>query len=297
MKAREALLIGAVGLGVVMSGTPAWAQDDEYEEYEDSDEDSDSNEDEYSSEDSYDSEDEEDAPALSEAESQRRPGKTEQYVGARYRAILVPQFMMNLFADGGWNVWVHSFGAEYVVRKDAFEYNLALWYADYGFDPLPFKGTDDEDTEWELVTSDLKVLYFSADFLWSHEFSRKLALNYGLGAGLGVVFGDLFREQAYPGPGDDDDNPYEWETCDRANDPADIYGVYCLDPDDEEHFEGEDGYREPSWAYGGSKPVVFPWFVIQTGLRYQPHKKFVARLDVGFGTSGFFFGLGADYGL
>jgi len=56
-------------------------------------------------------------------------------------------------------------------------------------------------------------------------------------------------------------------------------------------------YNEPSWADGGSKPILFPWLVVQTGLRYKPHRNFVGRLDLGFGTSGFFFGLGADYGL
>ena len=50
-------------------------------------------------------------------------------------------------------------------------------------------------------------------------------------------------------------------------------------------------------ADGGSKPMIFPWLVLQTGLRYKPHRNFVARLDAGFGTSGFFLGLGADYGL
>ena len=56
-------------------------------------------------------------------------------------------------------------------------------------------------------------------------------------------------------------------------------------------------YKEKSWTDGGSKPILFPWFVLQTGLRYKPHRNFAARLDAGFGTSGFFLGLGADYGL
>jgi hypothetical protein len=42
---------------------------------------------------------------------------------------------------------------------------------------------------------------------------------------------------------------------------------------------------------------VFPWLALQTGIRYKPHRNFAARLDLGVGTSGFFFGLGADYGL
>ena len=73
---------------------------------------------------------------------------------------------------------------------------------------------------------------------------------------------------------------------DRRADP------YC--GTDNNHYGS---YTEPSWADGGSKPIIFPWLVFQTGFRYKPHRNFVARLDAGFGTSGFFFGLGADYGL
>jgi hypothetical protein len=107
-----------------------------------------------------------------------------------------------------------------------------------------------------------------------------------MGAGLGIVFGDLIREQAMPPGGNTNADPYDWVPC-----PGPIGGT-C--DDDNEHY---DGYTEASWAGGGSKPIVFPWFAIQTGLRYKPHKNFVARLDLGFGTSGFFWGIGADYGL
>ena len=51
---------------------------------------------------------------------------------------------------------------------------------------------------------------------------------------------------------------------------------------------------EPSWANGGSRPIVFPWLAVQTGLRYKPHRNVVFRLDLGVGTSAFFFGLGAE---
>src|SRR6187551_1492256 len=47
------------------------------------------------------------------------PGKTYLFVGARYRAIIVPQFMINMFGDGGTTVLVHGFGPEFVIRKNA----------------------------------------------------------------------------------------------------------------------------------------------------------------------------------
>ena len=214
------------------------------------------------------------------------PGRTYHFVGLRYRGIIVPKFMMNLFGDGGTTVYIDAIGPEFGVRRDGFEYLFSLWWADYGMEETPFKASDDPDVAWEIVESEINVVYLTADFLWSHDFSPEFALNYGMGAGFGIVWGPLYRTQAHPAGSDD---PYEYEKCDDEFRPD---PVYC--DDDNEHY---DDYTEPSWADGGSKPVLFPWFVLQTGFRFKPHRHFAGRIDLGFGTSGFFFGVGADYGL
>jgi hypothetical protein len=215
------------------------------------------------------------------------PGKTYYLVGLRYRGILIPKFMMNLFGDGGRTVYVDSIGPELGIRKDGFEYIFSIWWADYGMEDTPFKASDDDDDAWEIVESKINVLYLTADFLWSHDFSPEFALNYGMGAGFGFVWGPLYRTQAYPPPGVTD--PYEYEKCIAEGFPN---ARYCGGNND--HY---DDYEEPNWSGGGSKPVIFPWFAIQTGLRVKPHRNFVARVDLGFGISGFFFGLGLDYGI
>jgi len=214
------------------------------------------------------------------------PGKTYMFVGARYRAIILPKFMMNLFGDGGKTVVVHGFGPEFAFRKNAFEYNLSIWYAGYSMDDTPFKSKSDGEKAWELVNSQLKSLFITSDFLWSQDFSPEFALNYGLAGGFGIIFGDLYRTQAKPGAGYDGNTGAGLVKCTTVD------GNFCDDTN--KHYNG---YTEPSWANGGSKPILFPWFVLQTGLRYKPHKNFAARLDMGFGTSGFFLGLGLDYGL
>lgn len=214
------------------------------------------------------------------------PGKTYMFVGARYRAIIVPKFMINLFGDGGRTVVAHGFGPEFAFRKNAFEYNLSIWYAGYGMDDTPFKSSSDGEKAWELVNSKLKSLFITSDFLWSQDFTPEFALNYGLAGGFGIIFGDLYRTQAKPGPGYDPNTGAGLVKC------AGQDGDFCDGSND--HYNG---YTEKSWANGGSKPIIFPWFVLQTGLRYKPHKNFAARLDMGFGTSGFFLGLGLDYGL
>lgn len=219
------------------------------------------------------------------------PGKTYLFVGARYRAIIVPKFMINLFGDGGQTVLVHGFGPEFAIRKNAFEYNLSIWYAGYGLDGVSFKAKDDGVHAWEIVDSELKSLFITADFLWSQDFTPEFSLNYGLGGGFGIIFGDLYRSQAYPGPNGNGNTGEGFVKCEGVGAGPDL-GAYCDNSND--HYAG---FKEASWADGGSKPILFPWFVLQTGLRYKPHRNFAARLDAGFGTSGFFLGLGADYGI
>jgi hypothetical protein len=216
-------------------------------------------------------------------------GKTYRAVGLRYRAVIVPKFMMNLFGDGGRTVLANGFGPEFTIRKDAFEYDFAAWYTSYAMDPTPFKASSDGADAWEIVESHVKVLYLTADFLWSHDLAPEFAFNYGVGAGFGFVWGDLKRTQAYPGTGADTSTGAGFQPCIAPGSPN---PQFC--GNDNNHYAG---YTEPSWSGGGSKPIVFPWLVLQTGFRYKPHKNFIARLDAGFGTSGFFLGLGADYGL
>ena len=219
------------------------------------------------------------------------PGKTYMFVGARYRAIIVPKFMINLFGDGGENVLVHGFGPEFAFRKNAFEYNLSIWYAGYGLEGVSFKAKDDGVHAWEIVDSEIKSIFITADFLWSQDFTPEFALNYGLGGGFGIIFGDLSRVQAFPGPNGNGNTGEGFIKCGGVGDGPDG-GAYC--DDSNEHYQG---FKEASWADGGSKPILFPWFVLQTGLRYKPHRNFAARFDAGFGTSGFFLGIGADYGI
>ncbi len=220
------------------------------------------------------------------------PGKSYYFVGLRYRGVIVPKFMMNMFADGGDTVYVHGFGPEFSTRKDGFETIFSAWYAGYSMDATLFKGKSDEEDAWEYVESKVKVIYLTADFLWSHEVSSEFAINYGFGAGFGIVFGDLRRVQAYKDPDSGNYAPCLGEQNPGPSDFPAGWPDYC--GTDNDHY-GD--YEEPSWADGGSKPIVFPWITLQTGLRFKPHRNVVGRLDLGFGTSGFLLGVGADYGI
>lgn len=219
------------------------------------------------------------------------PDKTYYFVGARVRAVVIPAFIIEAFGDGGKTVIGPSFGPEFSIRKDSFEWIFAASYTAYPMKDQPFKAPTDPETSMELVTSEIKVFYFTADFYWSKNFSPQFSFLYGGGAGLGIVWGPLYRSQAYPVDGGWAYCPGEPTMADPGPDP-----VYCAHDDnvDPQHYQG---YEEPNWFDGGSKPVIMPWLNLQAGLRYKPHRNFVARLDVGIGLGQIFFGLGADYGL
>ena len=242
------------------------------------------------------------------------PNKAYRFIGLRFRNLIVPKFMINLFADGGATVNAFTFGPEFTTRKDHLEFNLALSYADYSMDTFMFKGKSDGKEAFEKVSSTMKLLYLTLDILYEVPIDSKgrFAFLFGGGVGLAPVFGNLYRNQAYPkDPNNvDPDDPGAWDDCRAAGDPAVTQGLptgkqYCDDEND--HFvrrgshsnqEPDNQYDEPSWFNGGSKPSIFPWISLpQFSLRIKPIKQFQTRIDLGFSITGFFFGMNAGYAL
>lgn len=226
-----------------------------------------------------------------EEEEEREPRVSSKYaVGARYRGIYLPKSVLNWFIEGGESVYVNGMGPTFSIRDGDVEYVLSAWLALYNLDPVPIKSTSDAEEAWEIVDARLKSLYLTFDYLWHTRLAASLELSYGGGAGLGYLFGELHRQQATLVAGGTPGNPADFVPCVGVNNPP--QGGYCDDIN--EHY-GD--YGEPNWFNGGAKPVLFPWVTAQVGLRYQPHPNVIARLELGLGTSGLYFGVGADYGL
>jgi hypothetical protein len=234
------------------------------------------------------------APSDSGADADKSPveekGKSYYFAGVRARAVVVPTFIIEAFGEGGQTVMGPQIGPEFAIRKDGFEYDFAITYTTYPMDRTPFKAPTDPDQAMELVESHIKVLYFSTDFLWGHQFSPVVSLLYGGSVGLGFVWGPLYRSQAYRNA------QGGWSMCVGPNNPGGQAGYCAPDPQhgDKQHFGM---YEEPSWSGGGDKPLIMPWLALQTGLRIKPHRRFVGRLDFGIGIGQVFFGIGADYGI
>jgi len=216
-------------------------------------------------------------------------------IGARYRILIVPQFLINAFGvEGGRTVVVHGGGPEFAFAQKDFEIILSPWFAGYSLESTPFKGPNDGPEAWEFIESYLSMAYITGDFLWKTHLNKKLDFHIGAGAGIGIVFGNFYRNDAYwssngvptaPVDGDPfNTNPASGPVLQRCVGPGNPTGLGGQCPQG-----GQYGAAE-AWP-------VYPWLTFQTGLRWSPHRNFIGRLDLGAGSSGFWLGIGADYGI
>lgn len=226
-------------------------------------------------------------------------GRSYMFVGLRYRGNVVPAFMLHLFVEEGKTIYTNLIGVEFDLRKDGFSLIPSLSYHELGTGDLLFKqkNTTDITGNYSLVNSGMKIVYASVDLLWSTKIHKNVEFEYGAGFGLGAVFGDLENSWVQQDPNGQlaADNGRRFSRCNAVGPP----GSGCNRQDHQNSdVDKVNGYKEPSWFDGGSKPVLFPWIAIpQLGLRIKPIKNFVGRLGIGFALTGFWFGFNAQYGL
>lgn len=228
------------------------------------------------------------------------PQKRYYFVGARYRGSLLPAFLLAPFMNEARSFYFNTVGIEADLRKDGFSFIPALSFSEYGTGDVLFadKSRDNNLAQnWTLVRSSLKAIYFSVDILWSVPVDRMIDFEYGLGAGLGFVFGDLMTNWVHRdanGKYTSQDGSQHFTPCQTESD-----GEGCAPRDHSNSTPARvGGYSEPSWLSGGSKPSVLPYLSIpQFGLRIKPSKQFQARVGLGFSATGFWFGLSGNYGL
>jgi hypothetical protein len=228
----------------------------------------------------------------SSSDPKEEPGKTYYFIGARTRVTYLPKFMLALFVAGGPSkVWIPQYGLEGTMRKDGFDTTLHLTYADWTTNAFAFKGKDEANTAWEVVTSDLKLINIGVDLLWGTDFNKMFSFQYGITAGLAAVIGDLKRVQGQPRPGGSGDNPEDIVPC--AGPSPQTTAGYCGGEND--HY-GD--YKESSWFNGGKKPNIYASFGPQLGFRFKPVKQFMGRVFFGWDLfAGPFFGANLNYGL
>jgi hypothetical protein len=218
------------------------------------------------------------------------------FLGIMYRHWIVPSFLLHLFVDEAVTGSNPGVGVQFTYRKNNFDIIGSLWWMG-GYAEGAFRGPGDpvSDTEW--IDSGLSALWASATFLWSTPIDDAgiFAFEYGIGVGVGVVFGDLVRTEAYPLPGNDGFAPCEGVGMAPQN-PAEA--GFCEGPS---VGDGETGGHynvvARKWTDGGSVPNVMAWLEIpHLALRIKPIKQLMMRIEAGLGL-GFYAGASAAYGF
>jgi hypothetical protein len=230
--------------------------------------------------------DENELPTTAEEtpEEEHRTGDTQLLIGLRYRLMITPKFLINMFGvDGGRTILVNAIGPEIGGRWGKGDHGVTVmfspFFAGYGMEPTPFKGKNDGPEAWEIINSELNMVYLTLDAMWDYRIVDKLSLTAGFGVGLGIVTGTLYRDEAYI----NDANPDIPADKDWPN------LSYCQVPNGSVQCPNDGNYGEAdAWP-------VYPWLNGQIGLRYQPIDQLVTRLELGLGSSGFWMGLGVDY--
>lgn len=216
-----------------------------------------------------------------------------QSLGLRYRYVVIPKYVLDLFVDNGKAIDAHMFGAEYGIQNGSLEVVFAAMYGAYTLEPTFMKSKGEIIEGWELVNLDLKSLYFTTSFLWSSSFSqtdKTFRILYGAEGGLGLIFGDFIHTQGMPVDPNSKLDPTQtpWTVCPKL-------GAHPYCGDENEHYGA---YSEPSWFNGGAKPAILPWISFNTGLLIRPSPQFSARLDVGYNIfNGPFIGAAGSFGL
>jgi hypothetical protein len=247
-----------------------------------------------------------DETAWSITDTHEDPGKSYKFIGLRYRGNVIPQFLENLFVDDGATIYSNSFAVEFDLRRNGASTIPWIQYSDYNTGDILFlqKGKDDTapgavpGSFHSVVNSSLKAIYVGVDELWSVPLKPdKLEFEYGLGVGVGVVFGDLRNNWVFDSGSSGPlvgGNGHHYTPC-----ASTTQGPGCNPANHTDPVPAKvNGHTEPNWFNAGAVPSFFVHIAVpQFSLRYKPIKQLETRLSVGFSLTGFWFGLSADYGL
>lgn len=221
--------------------------------------------------------------AVDENSPAELPNVDYHFLGLFTRGVVVPSWMIGLFADGGFDATNGAFGATYNYRRNDLTIGVNVWWNNAQGNGY-FRAQGDPESDQEYVQTNLNALFINAEILWAFPIADWIAFEIGFDIGLGAVWGSITRTEATR---PNDDAP--WEVC------ADEFaGRYCEGRSASGHY----GYDEPDWLSGGGKPVVVPWLALpHLAIRIKPIRQIQIRLDGGFGVYNFFFGASAAYGF
>jgi hypothetical protein len=188
-------------------------------------------------------------------------------VGVRFRNVRLPQGIFELFVDSAAGASSElGLGIDLVRRKENFELQIGLEYEKIGAPdgiwveknkPIPANEAD------FVQFNGFGWVSLEANFISHHEFTKQLALRYGGGAGIGILFGNVTHVD---------------RAC-SSSDPASC------------NIDTNGGVKV---KYDLKSPV-YPVITGLIGLQYRPTKKMTVNFEGGIRTALPFFGLSGTY--
>jgi hypothetical protein len=233
-----------------------------------------------------------DAPAAASVPASKR---ADVYLGGRYRAFVVPQAALGLFASGGKNLVFQSMAIELDVRRaSGLSIVPAVSFADLSTgDMVLGKRGDDRVSSFSYVRSDLTAIAGSVELAWSLPVSAAVDVELGLELGVGFTLGTFADNWVFETPS----GPLAYGTrrfapCQSVND-----GVGCRPQDHASPVPVKvGGATEKSLFAGGKTPSLLPWVSLPlVGVRIKVGDDAAMRLGVGASATGFWAGVSAGY--
>lgn len=220
-----------------------------------------------------------------EDEASEDSGPRTWFFGPYFRFVLVPAFIPQLFLDEAPTVANPAFGVNATRRGEPVHIVLGLGYTGYSFED-PFRASGDPVTDTEWVESNLGLIHATASLLWDTELSEQFGFEYGFGADLGIVTGELVRTEAYPTGGGG------YAPCIGPLNPPTAPPGYC-EP-------GAVAYDQNGAHYNVVEervpPIALVPMIPHLALRYTPASEWVVKAEVAYGIVQFWFGISAAYG-
>lgn len=233
----------------------------------------------------------EEPPPQSPFDPHELPNEGYHHLGVFARGIIAPQFIQNIFVDGGTTALNAGVGGFYNYRKDGLNMIAEVWWAGF-FATAPFKGLNEDARAMEMLESELQVVFGNIVLMWSIPIASWLAIELGFGIGFGGVFGALYRTEAEP-------TSEGWTACAGPSNPPDN-GAYC-DPrvadGGEGHYQRIDGTPEPYNFSGGVPPLWFWLDLPRVAIRIKPLRQLQIRVEGGFTGYAFHAGGSVAFGF
>jgi hypothetical protein len=228
------------------------------------------------------------APSSLPALPARTAEPSELWLGARYRASLLPSSLLGPIATTNADLLFHSAAVELEIRRARFSFIPAVTFTDLATrDLLVGRPNASLASDFSYVKSDLQALAASLTVLYSWPVSPRVSLEVGAEVGLGTTLGSLRTSWVH----------------ESANGPL-AYGDRRFTPCStvEDGFGCRPQDHEPGGAmrvgvHDERGPILLPWVSLPlVGLRARLTEDVAARINVGVSVTGVSAGVALYYG-